>query len=313
MARLVNAPRSSQDSSDHPIGIALTSGTKLAWWLQVPMDVNLNPLECRAPVMSPDFPKAPEEAEPGLHSPLLPPPAFNLNVLHGSWKSLLNTRASGQDAVPLRGVMARGDRDSQHFVMELAQSQALLSNNELELGRSINAQLRTEMGYCDDELADYLNIPLPRPASPFTSVSSTKALSSPPGLALQSSHEWRDSVTTALNTSGGVDSGIDMDLLEEAPPTAGKSWRQLATQGLPTLHERRTTFGLPMTLVHPRDLTTSEQGSLHSMRLHLSPHSTLSAAGSAPISNSTSEHSRRFTVNSFKSLAHSSSTDRCLV
>jgi len=49
------------------------------------------------------------------------------------------------------------------------------------------------------------------------------------------------------------------------------------------------------------------------MRLHLSPHSALSAAGSAPVSNSASEHSRGFTVGSLKSLAHSSSissTDR---
>ena len=52
------------------------------------------------------------------------------------------------------------------------------------------------------------------------------------------------------------------------------------------------------------------------MRSHLSPHSALSAAGSAPVSNSASEHSRGFTVGSLKSLAHSSSissTDRRLI
>ena len=52
------------------------------------------------------------------------------------------------------------------------------------------------------------------------------------------------------------------------------------------------------------------------MRSHLSPHSALSASGSAPVSNSASEHSRAFTVNSLKSLAHASSissTDRRLV
>ncbi|KAH9023687.1 hypothetical protein EDB85DRAFT_1990180 [Lactarius pseudohatsudake] len=66
-------------------------------------------------------------------------------------------------------------------------------------------------------------------------------------------------------------------------------------------HERRTTFGLPQ--IHPRDPTTSEQGSLHSMQSHLSPHSALSASGSI----SASGHSRAFTLASLKSLAHSSS------
>jgi len=67
--------------------------------------------------------------------------------------------------------------------------------------------------------------------------------------------------------------------------------------------------------VHPRDLTVSEQGSLHSMRSHLGLHSALSAAGSAPVSLSASEHSRGITLGSLKSLAHSSSissTDRRL-
>ncbi|KAH8984390.1 hypothetical protein EDB86DRAFT_154442 [Lactarius hatsudake] len=158
-----------------------------------------------------------------------------------------------------------------------------------------------------DELADYLDAPVPRPASPFASVSSAKGMSPPPGLSLPNPHVWRDSATSpSTNTSGG----IDIDLLEEAPPAAGASWRQMA-QGLPSLHERRTTFGLPQ--LHSRDLTTSEQGSLHSMRSHLSPHSALSASGSAPVSISASGHSRAFTLASLKSLAHSSSvtsTDR---
>jgi hypothetical protein len=34
-----------------------------------------------------------------------------------------------------------------------------------------------------------------------------------------------------------------MELLEEAPPAAGESWRQIA-QALPVYHERRTVFGL---------------------------------------------------------------------
>jgi hypothetical protein len=69
------------------------------------------------------------------------------------------------------------------------------------------------------ELAGYLDTPLPRPASPFGSVSSAKAFSppSPPGLALPNPHVQRDSATTPSNTSGG----IDIDLAEEAPPAAG--------------------------------------------------------------------------------------------
>jgi hypothetical protein len=62
-----------------------------------------------------------------------------------------------------------------------------------------------------------------------------------------------------------------------------------------------------VTIVYPREATVSEQGSLHSMRSHLGPYSALSAAGSAPASNSNSEHSRGFTAGSLRSLAHSSS------
>ena len=52
------------------------------------------------------------------------------------------------------------------------------------------------------------------------------------------------------------------------------------------------------------------------MRSHVSPHSPRSASGSAPASNSNSQHSRGFTASSLRSLAHSSSvssTDRRLV
>jgi ribosomal protein L31 len=63
----------------------------------------------------------------------------------------------------------------------------------------------------------------------------------------------------------------------------------------------------PSTIVYPREQTVSEEGSLYSMRSRLSPHSALSASGSAPASNSNSLHSRGFTSSSLKSLAHSSS------
>lgn len=52
------------------------------------------------------------------------------------------------------------------------------------------------------------------------------------------------------------------------------------------------------------------------MRSHLGAHSPLSASGSAPTSNSNSQHSRGVTASSLKSLAHSSSissTDRRLI
>src|SRR6267154_2973950 len=51
----------------------------------------------------------------------------------------------------------------------------------------------------------------------------------------------------------------------------------------------------------------SEEGSLYSMRSGLSPHSALSASGTAPASNSNSLHSLGVTGSSLKSLAHSSS------
>ena len=47
----------------------------------------------------------------------------------------------------------------------------------------------------------------------------------------------------------------------------------------------------PSTIVYPREQTVSEEGSLYSMRSRLSPHSALSASGSAPASNSNSLHS----------------------
>ncbi|KAH9050349.1 hypothetical protein EDB83DRAFT_1370116 [Lactarius deliciosus] len=434
-ARLVDAPRSSQDSSGRPIGIALAAGAGAAmapapfgYKSPRPSDTSDRGRHIISPeklAEVPVSPQSPEEAELGPDAPLLPPPAFNLNVSHSSRKSLLPSERSmtpgndpesallytaqrvrvGKNAVPsssgtswpeaigISSILRRSwlsprTRSATPTTTPSTKSSLLarqLTDNELEAGRSLNAQLHAEMGYRDgarpvsgvsglstgsarsgntvfydaqsrddvsftpppvpplpqgtastgraassplsaepmrahdeseqppaydptppgssqkDELADYLDAPVPRPASPFASVSSAKGMSPPPGLSLPNPHVWRDSATSpSTNTSGG----IDIDLLEEAPPAAGASWRQMA-QGLPSLHERRTTFGLPQ--IHPRDPTTSEQGSLHSMRSHLSPHSALSASGSAPVSISASGHSRAFTLASLKSLAHSSS------
>jgi hypothetical protein len=384
-ARLVDAPRSSQDSSGRPIGIALAAGagaaiasraighksSRLSGTSRGGRHIISREQLADAPgsPQSPDLPKSPDETELGPDAPLLPPPAFNLNASHGSRKSLLPSERSmtpGNDPESAMLYTAQRVRVSKDAVPSSSSgpswSEALgipnilrrswlspkprsatpttpstkssllarqLTDNELELGRSLNAQMRGEMGYRegarpvsgasglstgsgrsgntvfydaqsrddatstpppvpplpqgttstgrsggpagpsplsgqpiaapDDgegppayestapgsskkhELADYLDIPVPRPASPFASVSSAKALSPPrpPGLALPNPHVWRDSATTPSNTSGG----IDIDLLEEAPPAAGESWRQLA-QGLPSFHERRTTFGL---------------------------------------------------------------------
>jgi hypothetical protein len=81
MARLIDAPRSSQDSSGRPIGIALTSGASMAITSSVfghkssrvstasdgVWHVILREQLAQAPVSppNPDFPKSPEEAELG--------------------------------------------------------------------------------------------------------------------------------------------------------------------------------------------------------------------------------------------------------
>ncbi|KAH9985671.1 hypothetical protein BJV74DRAFT_886229 [Russula compacta] len=160
-----------------------------------------------------------------------------------------------------------------------------------------------------DDAVDYLDVPIPRPASPFASVSSANRITPPPGLGVPDS-------TPEAAPSSDLGDAINIELLEEDPPAAAESWRQISL-GLPSLHERRMTFGLmPSTIVYPRELAVSEHGSLHSMRSHFSPHTALSASGSAPASNSNSGHSRGFTVaSSLRSLAHSSSissTDRRL-
>ncbi|KAI0245499.1 hypothetical protein BJV78DRAFT_371033 [Lactifluus subvellereus] len=137
------------------------------------------------------------------------------------------------------------------------------------------------------DAVDYLDVSIPRPASLFASASSTRRLSAPPGLTAPGSYSRHE---LATDPSPDVSGAINIELLEDA---------------LPVYHERRTTFGLPVTIVYPREATVSEQGSLHSMRSHLSPHSALSASGSAPAFNSNSEHPRGFTASSLRSLAHS--------
>lgn len=160
---------------------------------------------------------------------------------------------------------------------------------------------------------DVLDMPVPRPASPFSAVS-PRLSGSAALLALPNPAVWRDSHASSRSSAG-----IQIDILEETPPPARSGWRELASgSGLDITDSlnRRMTFGAPPTVVH-RDALDSEEGSLHSMRSHLSPHSPQNASGSAPASsrhtlvgsNSSrpSERSYGRTPSSGMSLGHSSS------
>lgn len=118
----------------------------------------------------------------------------------------------------------------------------------------------------------------------------------PPGLdAIPQPKAWSEMSNEDTPSPGsyGVDqengAGIDItiDVLEEEPPAAGEGWRSMAAAtstggGDGERIARRTTFGLP-TYVPGLDLT-SEQGSLHSMRSHVSPASPPRSTGSAAAS-----------------------------
>lgn len=174
---------------------------------------------------------------------------------------------------------------------------------------------------------DILDMPAPRGISPFTSASSmkdtpsnssfgTKLLSYPPGLIKSMPpRTWGDisGTTSSMGSfAGGSDgnTGISIDVLEEEPPSAGDGWRSLAGVVPSGVDEvgRRTTFGLPHFIHQPGH--SSEQGSLHSMRSHLSPGSR-SSAGSAPASlrdpSTGSGSSKSHGTAGHSSLAHSGS------
>ncbi|GBE88432.1 predicted protein [Sparassis crispa] len=126
------------------------------------------------------------------------------------------------------------------------------------------------------EPVDILDIPAPPPAEPFAAARHDF----PPGLVpLPSPRVWRDSQPSS--PTSGSSAGIQIDVLEEEPPSARAGWRSLQGSGE---ENRRTTFGIPV-VVHARDAQNSEQGSLYSMRSHLSPRSRLSPSGSAPASS----------------------------
>ncbi|KAF9816642.1 hypothetical protein IEO21_03947 [Rhodonia placenta] len=92
-------------------------------------------------------------------------------------------------------------------------------------------------GETSSENVDVLDIPAPRPASPFTAASSRPDF--PPGLiSLPAPRVWRDSHVS------GDSAGIQIDVLEEAPPTAQDGWRNLSGIGRAPGEDRRTTFGM---------------------------------------------------------------------
>ena len=104
-------------------------------------------------------------------------------------------------------------------------------------------QSRTGLQYSD---IDVLDMPAPRPASPFSQASGSRAM--PPGLGfepLPNPAVWRNSHASSGTLSPGTDgtSGISIDVLEEAPPAAQGGWRSLAG-GLRPTDGRRTTFGV---------------------------------------------------------------------
>jgi hypothetical protein len=359
--RLVDAPRTSQDSSG-PIGVALAESSKA----KVPSPgqrhiisrEQLEEVSSGLPMGS-NLPRSQEEVDHGPDVPLLRPRPLNLHVLD-SRKSLLASERSmtpgndpesaqlytaqrvqvGQstpsspgstwtESIGIPNILRRSwlnpkPRSATPTTSSPASLVARqLTDTELEAGRTLNAELRSEMGYRSDarpisgvsafstgsarsgntlfydaqsrddlspspssappipqgttstgrngpvgpsplsaeplraseegeeppayepsapgargpdDAVDYLDVPIPRPASPFASASSAKRLSMPPGLVGLGSFSM-------AAPSSDVGRTINVELLEEAPPAAGASWRQIA-QGLPSLDERRTTFGL---------------------------------------------------------------------
>ncbi|KIK67024.1 hypothetical protein GYMLUDRAFT_256983 [Collybiopsis luxurians FD-317 M1] len=151
---------------------------------------------------------------------------------------------------------------------------------------------------------DILDMPAPRPISSFASSNSLRDAGTtsshgsdgksefpyPPGLTTFSMPLiWNETTGTTpspgsfaavpLHTSNIEEAGIGIDVLEEEPPNAGDDWRSLAGGITGPGGTRRTTFGHPQFINSPG--FNSEQGSLHSMRSHLSPVSRSTGSASA--------------------------------
>ena len=90
---------------------------------------------------------------------------------------------------------------------------------------------------------DVLDMPAPRPASPFSAASGSRM--SPPGLSgIPNPAVWRDShaSSSSPNPTDGT-SVVNIDILEDAPPAADGTWRTLAG-GTRPMDGRRLTFGV---------------------------------------------------------------------
>ncbi|KAH9902485.1 hypothetical protein C8Q73DRAFT_7206 [Cubamyces lactineus] len=237
-------------------------------------------------------------------------------------RSSAGTPISGTTAIPPVPPVPQAHIQPSPLSQEVQRSSPSLSG---EYGSDLNAppayeEMNTPRAPAEQDdytEVDVLDIPAPRPASPFSAASSRPAF--PPGLVpLPTPRVWRDShASSSPSPATESTSVIGIDVLEDEPPAANNGWRSLAGSFRPT-DGRRTTFGVPM-VVQPRDALQSERGSLHSMRSHLSPYSSISPTGSAPASSrhtmtgsnssrpSASSHSRGPTGSSGGSLVHSPS------
>lgn len=104
-------------------------------------------------------------------------------------------------------------------------------------------QSRAHLEYSD---IDVLDMPVPRPASPFSAASGSSVRIVPPGLGgLPNPAAWRNSHASSSPSPGTEDaSGISIDVLEEAPPSADGGWLSMASGGFRPPDGRRTTFGV---------------------------------------------------------------------
>lgn len=129
---------------------------------------------------------------------------------------------------------------------EVRRSSTHDSSNEHIPGDSpptYEAATRPQSAAVDYSDIDVLDMPVPRPASPFSAASGSRG--SPPGLPDIS--VWRNSVVsstvgppTATDSASGI--GINLDLLDQAPPVADNGWSSLSGGGRPD--GRRLTFGV---------------------------------------------------------------------
>ncbi|KIM62705.1 hypothetical protein SCLCIDRAFT_789041 [Scleroderma citrinum Foug A] len=141
---------------------------------------------------------------------------------------------------------------------------------------------------------DVLDLPVPAPASQFTASGGTSR-GTPPSVGGGPAHQRSFGDSLSIITGSSNEAGITIDVLDAEPPRAGEGWQTMAGGLLSSRGSgsdnggRRTTFGTPQ-LAHQQQATMSEQGSLHSMRSFLSPHSRSSGSDSGPGSRHSNGH-----------------------